>query len=348
MPSVTIDAGVLAVPPLHGATEDDARQYVDTLLDWSKLLDKPWVAIYMSERASETLLTEGLYPLREQLDTLLRANSIVDLPIDSVVIVVDRLLRRTPSFEAHFSINDVLAENLITEPDVLGLCAGSGLQSELGRCIVLTAILRQHCQRQIWDHSLILRNAPDRVVHVTTLIQYLEHQRSDLAGLLMAPEVFSGDVLVCDSFRGLIECLDEARILLQATGNYGIEIAVQIAVYKTQLASEQEPNWDDVPPCRIGSAFRSALQSLHPTYQLTLKLLRAIVETLEQTNMIDTHPLRTGRGGADPQRIRESDNARAWRRDIDRDHHLHYWVCPDGEVEIASISYPHDDFEIPE
>jgi hypothetical protein len=40
LPSVTIDAGVLAVPHVDCA-KDDAFQYVDTLLDWSKLLDEP-------------------------------------------------------------------------------------------------------------------------------------------------------------------------------------------------------------------------------------------------------------------------------------------------------------------
>lgn len=64
MPSVTIDAGVLAVPHVDCA-KDDAFQYVDTLLDWSRLLDEPWVAIYMSERASEALVDEGLFPLRK-------------------------------------------------------------------------------------------------------------------------------------------------------------------------------------------------------------------------------------------------------------------------------------------
>ena len=66
LPSVTIDAGVLAVPRVDCATED-AFRYVDTLLDWSKLLDEPWVAIYMSERAAECLCDDGLYPLRESL-----------------------------------------------------------------------------------------------------------------------------------------------------------------------------------------------------------------------------------------------------------------------------------------
>jgi hypothetical protein len=49
MPSVTIDTGVLAVPPLS-ATADQAREYIELLVDWSRLLDEPWVAIYMSDR----------------------------------------------------------------------------------------------------------------------------------------------------------------------------------------------------------------------------------------------------------------------------------------------------------
>ncbi len=48
MPSVTIDAGVLAVPNEHGSA-DDADRYVKTLLDWRTLLDEPWVAVYMSD-----------------------------------------------------------------------------------------------------------------------------------------------------------------------------------------------------------------------------------------------------------------------------------------------------------
>lgn len=347
MPSVTIEAGVLAAPPEHGSA-DDAHRYVETLLDWSRLLDEPWVAIYMSEQASETLFADGLFPLRDQLKRLFTANGIVEYDVNTVATVVDRLLQLTPSFETYFSIRDVLAEELTTEPDILRLCSGTRLQSELARCVVLIAILRQHCQEDVRNHSLILRHAPDRIIRVRALIQALEHDRTDLSTTLVAPEYFEGDVLVCDDFRGLIECLDEAAILLKATDNVGVETAIRIAVYRSRLAREMDPEWDDVPDHRIGHAFRSSFQEIHPTPQLTSSLLRAIVETLEQTNLKATHALRTGRGGDDPQRARKSDQANAWRRDIDCEHHLHYWNCMDGTVEIATISFPHDNFAIPE
>ena len=87
--SVTIDAGVLAVP-MQGGVDRDAHRYVETLLDWSRLLDEPWVAIYMSERASEALLEDGLFPLREQLRRLFAAYGIVEYDVNTVATVVDR------------------------------------------------------------------------------------------------------------------------------------------------------------------------------------------------------------------------------------------------------------------
>jgi hypothetical protein len=180
------------------------------------------------------------------------------------------------------------------------------------------------------------------------LIKVLEHDRTDLGDSPVSPEYFEGDVLVCDDFRGLIECLDETAILLKATDDVGVKTAIRIAVYKSRLARGTAPEWDDVPDHTVGHAFQTSFQGTHPTQELASRLLRAIVETLEQTNMAATHWLRSGPGGDDPQRVRKCDQARAWRRDVDRDHHLHYWSCEDGNVEIALVSFPHDDFTIPE
>jgi hypothetical protein len=183
---------------------------------------------------------------------------------------------------------------------------------------------------------------------VRALITLVEHQRTDLDATPAPPEYFEGDVLVCDDFRGLVECLDEAAILMKATDEVGIGAAIRIAVYKARLARRGAPEWDDIPRHRIGHEFRLSFQRLHTTQQLAARLLRAIVETLEQTDMAATHWLRAGLGGDDPQRVRGIDHAKAWRRDIDRKHHLHYWICEDGSVEVASVSFPHDDFTIPE
>ena len=61
--NVTIDAGILAVPP-QDVIGDAAHNYVETILDWAKLLDEPWVGIYMSEQASTALFADGLIILK--------------------------------------------------------------------------------------------------------------------------------------------------------------------------------------------------------------------------------------------------------------------------------------------
>jgi hypothetical protein len=342
--SVTIDAGVLAVPREDG----DVHHYVEVLLDWSELLDEPWVAIYMSEMASQELLIDDLYPLREQLSKLFATNRVVEYDVNTVATVVDRLLQMTPQFETYFRIRDVLTEDLTIEPDVLRLCSGRRLQSDLGRCVILIAILREHCRQSISEHSLILRNAPARILHVRAKIHEIDHDRDDIGQLPIPPECFEGKVLVCEDFKGLLACLEECVILLRAEDDLGIRTAIRVALFKSRLANGFDPDWNDMPSFSIGNSFRESFHRNHPTEDLAGRLLRAIIETLEQINLSATHWLRAGSGGKDPQRMRSSDQAKAWRRDVDRDYHLHYWVSQDHTVEFAWLGYPHDDFTIPE
>ena len=77
MPSVTIDAGALVAPP-PSASVDDVHQYIQTILDWRRLLDEDWVAVYMSERAPEVLFKDGLYPLRNSLTRLFASKGIIE------------------------------------------------------------------------------------------------------------------------------------------------------------------------------------------------------------------------------------------------------------------------------
>jgi hypothetical protein len=74
------------------------------------------------------------------------------------------------------------------------------------------------------------------------------------------------------------------------------------------------------------------------------RTLRCLSETIDEQNMRAVHAKRTGSGGGDPQELR--DQNKAWRRDIDREYHLHYWECDDGTIEFASVG-PHNMFDIP-
>ena len=143
----------------------------------------------------------------------------------TVARIADQLLQITPSFETYYRVKDVLSEQLETDPDVIRLTTHKGLQCDLARCILLIAILRKHCSQPPGGHSLILREAPRQVIQVKAQIHDLEHERNDIPTLPSPPEFFEGDVLVCDDFQGLIECLDEAAIFVSASDNPGVELA---------------------------------------------------------------------------------------------------------------------------
>ena len=156
MAIASIDAGVLAVP----SEEDNAERihdYVDTLLDWHKMLGETWISIHVSERASELLVEEGLFPLRDALQRSLQSNGIVEYDVNTVAQVAERLLRLTPSFESHFGVRDVLLERMETRPPLLSLTIGQNMAEDLGRCIVLMAILRRYCDGVGVNHRLIVR-----------------------------------------------------------------------------------------------------------------------------------------------------------------------------------------------
>ncbi len=346
MLSVTIDAGVLAVPrPVN--TADEVHKYVDTLLDWSKLLDEPWVAIHLSEGAAEALFADGLYPLRDQLRTLFNNHGIVEYDVNTVARVADKLLTVTPSFETYYRVKDVLAESVGTDPDIIKLTTHDGLQSDLARCVILIAILRKHCRQPLAGHSLILRSAPSPIVKVRAQIHVVEHERDDLPELPSPPEYFEGNVLVCDDFKGLVRCLDEGAILTKASDDLGAELAIKIALFKDSLAKGQDPNWSDTEVPAIGHGFLETCRQCCRDQggMLALRILRAVVETIQKQNMNAVHALRTGKGGNDPQRMRRRD--RAQRRDIDYEFHLHYWACATGTIELASVVH-HNDISIPE
>lgn len=346
IPSVTIDAGVIAIPQSF-CTDGEVYEYVRTLLDWSTLLDKPWIAIYMSEKASQALMKDDLYPLRDELKKLFETHKIIEYSVKDIATIVDRLLRITPSFETYYHLKDVLIEDLETEPDILRLTTCDGLQTDLARCVVLIAILRKHCLQPLGGHSLILKKAPRKVIEVRAQIHCLEHERNDIPDLPSPPQIFEGDVLVCDDLRGLIECLDESAVLIGASDNLGIELAIRIAVFKDALIQGEEPDWENISVPKIGTEFRETCQQCcggQPD-SLPLKILRSIVKTVRRDNSRATHALRTGPGGNDPQLMRGED--KAWRRDIDDEFHLHYWECSERTIELASVVH-HNNFSIPE
>jgi len=345
MLDVTIDVAVFAVPSF-AALADEVHRYVERLLGLGNLLDERWINVNISEKTPEILLGDDLYPTRDQLGAIFRDHGIVEYNVNTVARVVDRLLAQIPRFETCYRVRNVLADPVLTCPNIFDLITRKEFYSELSRCVMLIAIMRKHCPQALAGHWLVLSSAPRGVVRVRAEIHDSEHDRDDLSILQDLPHAFEGDVLVCEDFGGLLGCLDEIAIFRDARDARGLELAIKVAMFKESLKKTQEPDWSNTPVPVIGKQFLESSQGCcrNQGGQLVGKIVRAIVETMLGQNMAAVHGLRTRGGGNVPQRTRGKDKAQ--RRDIDYEFHLHYWECEGGVIELASV-VSHNDFTIP-
>ena len=347
MPSITIDAGALAVPP-HNVSVEDANRYVHTLLELGRLIGCPWIEVTMSEKSCLALDRDNLFPFYPQLKNLMTYTGIKHFDANTVNTVILKLLSQSlPTLEEYFGVNNVLSDNLCVSPDVLSQSMGDALRSDLSRILILTAILRKCCRKLIHSHAFFLRHAPSHVVNVRAEIYEIEHNRSDLVDIPFMPEVYEGNVLICDDFRGMIKCMDGPSILASSQDKADVETAIRIALFASRLERGEQSEWNELPVFRIGDHFLdTAVEACRKENGLPRRILRAVVETLDSLNDDDAHPLRTGPGGNNPPRLRGND--RAMRRDIDRTFHLHYWSCEDRLIEFATVSFPYSNYWIPE
>jgi hypothetical protein len=342
---MTITAGAIALPQA-ASTSDDVHKYVKTLLKWSEFLKEPCISISMSEKASEVLVTENLYPMIDDLENFFKSHQILEYDANTVAAIVNNLIKKALSFEVCYKLKDVLTDSLVTNPDIIGLTTCKGLKSDMARCVMLIAILREHCVMPPGGHVLILQEAPaEKLINISAQILEIEHERDDLHALPRHPKFFNGHVLVCDDFQGLIKCLNEATILRDATDLRSVEFAIKIALFKYQLDAGSELDWKHVLLPSINEEFvNTCMKWCEGRRSLPTKILKAITEVILGINMSVGHPLKSGKSGSSPPLKRGNDSAQ--RRKITDYFRLHYWDCEDGSIELGSI-VTHNDYSIP-
>lgn len=347
MLGVTIDTAVFAPPPVNGQRED-AYRFVETLLHWKDAMDDGAIGIYRSKFAQEVLIRCDLYPMRPQLKELLTHAGVIEYDANTVGVWAEKLFKGALEIEPILGITDVLVDDLTIIPDVFAALVPVALREEAQRCAVILSLASSFASEQVLRaHAIAVRATHvGTAIQVRAVIEDIEHCRGDLGGLPVAPEHFEASVLVCSSLNEFLLCLDAVRILRLATQDHDIEVAVRLGLYRTFYTRGSPRDWSKLPDFRVGGDFFRSLQEHHVMSGSSLaeRLMRCILETICHENLADTHALRTGQEAGKPQRARGNDMA--WRRDVDREYHLHYWECDAGIVELARIVV-HNDFSIP-
>ena len=343
--NVTIDASVLAIPT--EPTKSSIEQYVERLLDWKGLQEESWVDVNTSRYAVKMLNEDNLYPDYVTMKLMFSKIGVEKYNWQDVAILVQGLMYQTSHFEDFIEKKGIeeekiSAKKITTQPDVFKNCPGVQIQNDLKRSVVLLAVSQSLSKTKIPYHILALHATQAKSIKVSALVSGISSYDDKGAIQSKSAQHLVENILVAEDSRGIIEYVDEAELLLMATSDSELHEAVKIASCKNNSANFLLPEYI------IGTEFLSSImERLTFKPELAKSLIRAIIETLAGRNMNDTHKLRTGKSGGSPNRKRGGDDAEAWRRDIDRDHHLHYWKS-NNCLEFACVSYPHDNFDIPE
>jgi hypothetical protein len=345
---VTIDTAVFAPPPI-GSVAGDVFRFIETLLHWKDAMDDGAIDIYRSKFAQEVLMRCDLYPMRPQLKQLFAGAGVVAYDANTVGVWAEKLFSGSIEIEPILGISDVLLGDLTVDPDVFAAIAPDALRDEAHRCAVILSVANRFGPEEILRaHAMAVRAAGVRnAINVRALIEDIEHSRQDLDGLALAPQYFDGSVVACSGFNDFLLSLDAVTILRAATGSEDVAVAVRLGLYRAWSTRGNPRDWSDLPSFRLGLHFFDSLVEHHVMSGSGLadRVMRCLLETVGHEKLADTHALRTGQGGGNPQRARGKDLA--WRRDVDREYHLHYWECDTGIVELARLVV-HNDFSIPE
>jgi hypothetical protein len=239
-------------------------------------------------------------------------DGIIDLVLDDVTLSPsDECWVRTPGFTNH--LLELLARALLADDQ---------REDHLARSVVLSAC--RDYRRVMTQGTIVL----------------VETQRQDEQNIL-GP--YAGSVDIAPDPGHVLRCMQPAH--LWATG-LRLE-ALLLEVHQTQQNGRAA--WPmSPPPFMVGPHFMQSAVDLGFKGEAPRvpALLRACSETILGQRLADTHSLRVDRSGGARDRTSARDGARALRRDIDDEYHLHFWARANGP-ELANV-VQHNDYSISE
>ncbi len=347
-----LDAFLLACPK-SSTNIQEFEEYLNSLIKWGEEIDNMrdagLASIYLSAQIPEVLAKSYGYPDWDELDKIIKNLNMQDVihPHD-IFVLIDGLLR-LPYIEDQLSINEILLDNFQCEPS-FHLNERDEIFVEIHYRLTALIFLMCHFESVLEKNQiLITRHNDDQLRQISISgeiidcefftdsrsIQYYPYPVSILLNYFIKPE-------------SLYYYFDALDIWVSATSDELYVKAINIYVIQMNYSLQKSKSKLEMTSWSFGNRFiRTAKDLGFLNDQAKAKmLLRSCAETILKENLSDTHWLRTGKGANNPQRKREKDKALAWRRDIDREYHLHYWETAKG-VEFASVVV-HNDMKIPE
>jgi hypothetical protein len=336
--NLVIDPYVFACPPCDVVAEFES--FVESILLLKEIRDRGCVELYTLEGTVEILAETGRYPMWEDLSRIFDGLQLEEIQQRDVVALVESVLNKSRAIEPAVGVVDLLYE-CISKTGVTCKRLDKQFEDAFERNLVLMAMFPKIIRCDERDVVLATCGVEGKSAKVGVTAKILLVDWASGAQKYALSDV-SGSFVFCSDRKGYERLVDAEYLWLHGECEGWLERALNMAV-----ADLAETTSMDIPAGRslsVGAEFLKTVEFLRFRSDVgrVRRLLRACVETVLKLKQTDTHWLRAGRGGGDPQRLRGAD--KAWRRDIDDEFHLHYWETPTG-VEFARVVV-HNDFSI--
>lgn len=303
----------------------------------------PGLIVTISCRTFEQLANDGVYPIPSELRLAMRAKGVDEFDMPTLQTVINSIARLTPSLEQRTRVLETLHDEVTSDPEVLQTESLEQSLTEAAANFVKVGLSQEHLSDGDCFAVALTSKGSSSLVRIQAKVHEAEVEEG---WQLELPLKMNTQVNVCSSLEELADVADLGLAFQSAANDPEMVSAIKMELLRSRRLRHVNGCWEDLPDILIGRDFRDRAQGLiggRPSLKQTI--LDSIVEVYDRLNQGKTHDLREGESGASNQRVH--DKWSAWRHDVARDVHLHYWVHEKGLRELAWVSHPHDDMYIP-
>lgn len=313
-------------------------EYIFNLVEWSETIENNWGKVYILEETYELLHNKGLYPLTPVIQSLIEEHNIIYIQTSDVDKIINSILNKLPTIDKSIGISECIFEIVKFEFDVLQPRDIDFLES-LQKLLILVS-LECLLKNQRTDSKILISKefGKNKVSIEADSIEW----DSDIPIPITQPYSLDFSLCAINNFSNFINMILPETVWINAISRECFNIALQMQIYKIdssiKLFYKNNLNYSFQE-----SFFETCTNLLFDSQEGKAKmLLRALAEEILGKNKNDTHHLRINETGNAPQIAKE--DFKAWRRDIDREYHLHYWR--NGDIIKFANVVPHNDFKI--
>lgn len=330
---------------------DPLEKFAEGILAWADAMNREDIQIFISETTIQALLDEGHYPHGYQLSDLVQRFSLEEeVPFDQGTLrdLLRDLLERTPYLEEHLGISEILCEDdsITVNPDIFM----SRLSSELGKAFQQSLTILSVSKERLLnidgnDWVLATSKRKDceayRELIVTATIDFvLPYEDNDDISYCSLPIDLEDAFQIYFNYSEVLHKSGCLELWNGGTSEIGAIDAIKLRL--DELKQQGSIFHDEaLPPFTLGAKFLESVREwgFHDS-TLAMNLIDSCARIVANMPSKTRIPFRVGKKTSDPQKIRERDNALAWRNHLTKKgaaYRLMYWQKPSKEIEFANV-----------